>query len=204
MPKVIVGIASGSFVNTEFAVSLADITAYLSPVYDYTGLINIQGSLIDDARNQIVKQFLLTDADYLVMFDTDLKFEINTIDNLVKMLETTGYKLGSGWYNIRVGNTKVPTIFHFLDDTTSRTNFIHEDTPEYIQADAGPSGCMIIHRSVLEAMREVDPHVFFKFENIKGMQATEDIYFCKQAKKLGFDFIVSRDTQCLHYKVQPL
>ena len=204
MPKVIIGIASGSFVNTEFAVSLADITAYLSPVYDYAGLINIQGSVIDDARNQIARQFLMYDADYLVMFDTDLSFDISTIDKLVKMLQDTDYKLGSGWYNIRVGNTKVPTIFHFLDDTTSKATFIHEDTPKYIQADAGPSGCMIIHRSVIEAMREVDPFVYFKFENKEGILVTEDIYFCKQAKKLGFDFIISRDTHCTHYKVQAL
>ena len=194
----------GSHVVSQFAVSLADLTAYNSPNYEYCGIIPVYGTLIDDARNRIVQQFLMTDADWLMMFDTDVEFNIDTIDRLLDMHKKMNTKAGSGWYYIRAHQSKVPTIFFFMeDDSMSRSIKIDENTPEHFLADAGPSGAMLIHREVFEAMRENNER-YFKLTQKEHYTETEDIHFCRLLKKYGYKFSVCRDAHFQHYKVQPL
>ena len=185
---------------TPFALSLAELAAYQSPHYEYAGVVFIQGTLIDQSRNELVRQFLATDATHLLMLDTDLEFRFDLLDKLVAMNE----KAGCGWFNIRIGRESRPALMRFEDEFHSTLIDVTTETPEYFSADMGPSGAMFMHREVFERMREGGEPYWFKFTHANGLTMTEDVHFCQLLRQYGYRLMVCRDAQMRHWKVQAL
>jgi hypothetical protein len=209
MTTVSIGYASGSTVVAEFAQSLAILASYDSSKYTLNQILKQSGSLIDDNRNQLVQRFLLsTPSEWLMMLDTDLSFDYDIIDKLLEMAAVTDAKICAGWYNMRIWHQNeikpLPTVYHSIDDEKSKIHIWSENDPVYIQADAVAAGMLLIHRSVLEAMRPVVDPYYFKFDHKSRATITEDIHFCKNTKLLGYPIYVHKEVRALHYKLQPL
>jgi hypothetical protein len=70
---------------------------------------------------------------------------------------------------------------------------ITEFGPGMQEADAVGFGCMMVRREVLEKMQRP----YFEFSDKMG----EDMYFCEEAKKLGYQILVDADVLCTHLAV---
>lgn len=206
--KITLGYAAGSSVTTPFAQSLAELANYRSPLYTLEYIFNETSSIIDMNRNNLVYRFLLyTSSDWLMMLDTDLSFEYDILDRLLELANEQNAKICSGWYNVRINVrgqlVPLPLIHKFEDNDRSRIIQITDDSPVAIKADGVGAGMLLIHREVLEKIRDLGEYPF-KFTHNNFQTITEDMHFCKLVKQLGYQIYVHRDVHALHYKSQPL
>lgn len=209
MFNVTIGFASGAMTAAEFTKSLAILTSYHSEKYNLNQILNVQGSLIDQSRNELVRQFLMTtQSDWLLMLDTDLSFSENIIDQLLDMAEETKSKICAGWYNVRVNvsnhMSSLSCVYKFIDEYLTHVIITKEFEPKYIKIDAVGAGLLMIHRSVFQDFLSKGLNYFFKFDHINGQTVTEDIYFCRKAKELNHDIYVNKDVYGSHYKLQAI
>ena len=205
MHTVTIAYAAGQSVITEFAQSLAILASYQSEKYRLNQILNATGTLIDYGRNQLVSRFLhYTNSDWVMMLDSDVAFEYDIIDKLLEMAEATESKICSGWYNIRINGVPMPIIHRFLEDNVSEIHAVSENDPMYFKADGVGAGALLVHRDVFKALQGTYGPYFFKFVHVAEITVTEDFWFCRNAKSLGFDIYVHRDVHLPHYKTQAL
>jgi GT2 family glycosyltransferase len=167
-------------------------------------------SLITRARNNLAKEFLDSDADYLFFVDADEGFNV---DDVVKMIES-GKDLIGGVYpmkNINWENVRKAAIAgkENLSDYSGifAMNFLPGETSirlnEPIEVSEVATGLMLISRKVFEKM---EPHCLkyamngsdaqFDFNNMvteffatsitpEGVLLSEDYHFCRKWREIG-------------------
>ena len=147
---------------------------------------------IDQNRNAIVKEFLKTDAEYLLMVDADNPPTIDVVPLRAHDLDVVGF----------------PTpVIHALKPDTLLWNVYQEYGEKYIAAssrgkgiqrvDVVGTGCIMIARKVLEKLKAP----FNRELNEDGTNKHgEDAAFCRKAKREGFKVWVAWDYPCNHYK----
>jgi protein-L-isoaspartate O-methyltransferase len=148
---------------------------------------------ISISRNLIVKHFLNTDADYLFFVDSDISLP----DNAFQLFEADK-DIISGFYPLWVMNTMVPCLLR--ENTPDNLSFLARwkwDTLE--QYDAAGAGCLLIKRKVLEKIPPPWFDIEFDEERI-GIEHGEDIWFCRNAKKYGFEIWGDTGVRCGHQK----
>jgi hypothetical protein len=98
----------------------------------------------------------------------------------------------------------MPTIF--MDTGTGFLPLDNYAEDAVFEVDAAGTGCLLIHRSVFEKMREVaDPHqgnewCWFWDGPINGVWLGEDLMFCRRARSLGFPIHVNTAAILSHQK----
>ena len=170
---------------------MADLMSGLSRQRKYEILINYPcAKPITNNRNQIVKRFLETEMDYLLMLDNDC------VAN-GKLLELADYDkdiIGG----VSFGYLKQMLVpFVMKKKLTGKYDVIDiNKNSGVIECDAIGSGNMMIARRVLEELpfpfrNEYDP------EGIKTRGL--DFNFCRRAKKLGYRVWVDTDMLVSHW-----
>ena len=154
-------------------------------------------TLVDTARNLLVKEFLATDSEWAFWMDADMVLPKETIVRLLEVAKEKDAKMVTGIYYQR-GNKHFPVCWLRTDTTEDGSKVLHENPDEYdaneyigMYALPGPEakepfevrtagmGCVLIHRSVFETLS----FPWFKF--IDG-KCSEDFYFFVTAGKKGF------------------
>lgn len=142
-------------------------------------VLRIDGSLIFQNRNWL---WNMCDSDYLLMIDTDMSFPINSVDIIMKSIETSGADIISGIYNHGYEPYNIPAIYKF-----SKNYDIFEpikDRPlETCEIDGCGMGFCLINKKKIGIKLGNDP---FDLLNINGTKLGEDLSFCKRAKDKGF------------------
>lgn len=165
------------------------------------GYIGItERTLVDTARNVLVKQFLKTDSDseWAFWMDADMVLPKDTIVKLLDTAKKKNAKMVTGVYYQRGGNhwpvcwvrdpklengKNVSIVNKDEYDNNSHLGIFAmpgPDAKEPFLADTAGFGCCLIHRSVFEATEE--PWFLFK-----DGKCSEDFYFFVNAKKKGFE-----------------
>jgi len=139
-------------------------------------------SLISRARNTIANNFLFSDAEYLLMIDSDLIFEKDVLNKLME----SDKNLISGNYTHKSDIVKWAGVPEDADEEVSKSSFV-------------PTGMMLIHKHVFEDMKEHVPkfatsehdpcYGFFNTMVADNMYLSEDwafSYRCKKAKIQGY------------------
>ena len=154
---------------------------------------------IPSNRNMIVRDFLKTDADYLIMLDDDNPpnqdfFEMIDLDKDVIGVPTPGKgDAGVHWmvYDFKKGYPKKVLL----------EAFPFEKRKGIQKVGAISTGCVIIARRVLEALKR-------PFEDIFGDDGvilhSDDIGFAHKAKQAGFQEWANFEMNCSHYKTVDL
>lgn len=160
---------------------------------------------VDANRNQIVYDFLNnSDHEWLFMIDDDMiphpKFD------LYKMVGH-GKKVLSGLTMVMHNGVPGPLLMkkakgHREDKPRFRTMSVKEldmDNPNsVVEVDGVGTGCLLIHRSVLE---KIDPPWFKFVTDEEGrMLLSEDYYFCEKVRKAGFKMFVDCEAPVGHGK----
>lgn len=182
----------------------------------------------DNNRNYIVQEFLKKDGsdgqplmEWLLMFDSDIT-PPRTILDMVK----NGKNVCSGLICAQKYGVRKPIALTWIEGADldkynivtreGSTEPVKQKRPGYYylghkdnelqRVDATGTGCLMIHRSVLERMREAmkswppEQQGWFRFHYdhegrvIKG----EDIDFCEKAKALGEEIWFDARQVCLH------
>ena len=207
--KITIGICSPGYVVTDFLTSLLDVARSQKQLGQF---ISLQGSgVISRLRNQVAATFLdATKDDWLLMIDSDEQLDVLTFDRLCETAHDKERPVVAGLVFAGFGVVgkpypkPVPAIFQ--DTENGFLPLYKYDKNAVFEIDAAGTGCLMIHRSVLEAMREAsDPNqgkdwCWFWDGPIKGEWIGEDLLFCRRIKSLGFPIYVNTAAILPHSK----
>ena len=182
----------------------------------YAGHLRLEsGPRIATARNTLVRSFLdderFTDSvDWLLMLDADMTFDEDLCDRLLDGAYDAkgelvrpligGLCFGGGHEYI------FPTLYEMVDPKINNNNpvrVISEFKPgEAVKVDATGAACLLMHRSVLDAMRVgfPEPTPWFAEGQYAGKEFGEDWTFSVRAGRLGFPIYVNTGAQIGHLK----
>jgi hypothetical protein len=171
---------------------------------------------VSAARNAIVEGFLASPGEWLWMLDTDMVFEPHTLGLLMAAADPVKAPIVGGLcFGLEADGSLYPTLYAILPDDASPVARYHAyPANELMRVDATGAACILMHRSVLEAIREragtdwspVYPwyqereHVSEKAQ----IRVSEDITFCLRAGACGFPVYVHTGIEIGHMKEQML
>lgn len=174
-------------VAAQFAHSLASLNKVGECEIDM-----IIGSLIYEARNDIVKQAIKKDVDYVMWFDSDMLFPADTLERMIKHMED-GKDIVTGIY-FRRRAPFTPVLFSKLDLANGKWEGCDEyPQDEPFEVDGCGFGCVIVRKTVLLDMM-LNYRTWFNPEYGYG----EDLAFCRRAKELGYKIWADPAIKCGH------
>lgn len=161
------------------------------------GVLRVEGGLLSRQRNEIVKHFLdETSTEWLLMIDSDEQMPVAAFDKLVASAHAVERPVVAGLYfGTWPGNLipqPVPHLYRAADDGVSVVPVSDYPRDQLIEIDAAGTGCILVHRSVLDAIREqATEHegrdwCWFRDLPLAGLWLGEDLYFCRRIRALGF------------------
>lgn len=155
------------------------------------------GSLVYTSRNTLGMRALQDGADYVMWFDSDMIFEPDIIEKMLKHLENSGVDMVTGVYFRRVPPF-TPVLFDELEVREDGygchwTEFQGELPDHLFEVGGCGFGCVLMRADVLiNVIAKFD----CMFDPIKGMG--EDISFCWRARQCGFKIYCDPTIQCGH------
>ena len=208
--KVSIGSCDPGTVNGAFAYRLIQLaqarSARLGP------FVRVKGSgLLSKQRNRVVKQFLDgTKSDWLLLIDSDEQLSLEAFD---KLLETAHDKerpvvagLVFAGFGVEGAPYPKPVPAIFQDAPEGFLPLYKYDKDSVFEIDAAGTGCLLIHRSVLEKMREIADKnqgtdwCWFWDGPVDGNWIGEDLLFCRRIRALGFPIYVNTGAILPHQK----
>lgn len=193
--RVVVGWIDPGLVDSRFTQSLLTLSHERRARID--GFINVEGGLISRQRNELVKSFLdSTTAQWLLILDSDEQISLAAFDKLVESVHDVDRPVVAGLYfgttPAQVFPRPVPHLYRRAADGVSMIPLHDYPADTLIEVDAAGTGCLLIHRTVLETIRShADPHegpdwCWFRDLPLNGLWLGEDFYFCRLVKARGF------------------
>jgi len=157
---------------------------------------------VDANRNKIVYNFLNnTEHDWLLFLDDDM-IPHKGFD--VKKLINSGKKVVSGLTVVMAKGVPSPLIMKKLegnDEVRYRTfnvSDLEEDGTSLVEVDGVGTGCLLIHRDVLEAIKP--PWFRFQFTENGELKLSEDYTFSNKVREAGFKMFIDCEAIVGHAK----
>lgn len=175
-------------VHTGFAYDLARLSAYIGATRVPQGaklhLFTSQGTLIADQRQNLVKEALKVNADYVLFLDTDMRFPKDAFDRLV----AHGKPIVAANYSTR---RLPPKPVAFANERCDQHVYTLEKSTGLEKVFAVGMGCMLIDTKVFRKV----PTPWFQigYSSKSHDFYGEDIFFCHQSGKHGFDVFIDHD-----------
>jgi len=211
--------------NEKIAIGWIDSGTVLSPFAAFVSKIVLErGDLITDIcvatgpyltvnRNEMVNNFLHTDADWLLSLDSDVLVDLESFDNLIKNADAVKTPILGGIYyvpmaeigQVLISGTRFKDGDPLGEDVSGMwiDSFKDDEILENLH-DVGLGYCLI-HRSVFEKILK-DTHIRFPWfkEEWKpdpiNSWVSDDIFFCNLARKYGFKISMCTSARSSHLK----
>jgi hypothetical protein len=174
------------------------------------------GPRIASARNQAVRQFLdepdWESADWLLMLDADMVVPGDLIEQMLGCVRDEDGKIRApvigGLYFGGGHNSIFPVAYRFVDPKENDGDAIVHLTDfaphQMIEVDAVGTGCLMVHRAVLEWMRDrfaqFNPAEWFWETIYEGREFGEDYTFCMRIRQGGIPIYVLTGLAIGHMK----
>jgi len=222
---VFIGIPRERIYLTQFVDNRDSIISYLGDKKLLGGYFQAESHRVDRNRDRIVDEFLKakTHPEWLLMIDTDMEHPIDCGERLISynkpIVGALYFSRGSQHHTpfmfkmIQAKNDDFgrPTlawspmsrmVYEFLQANgvpmrDGALSLIDPAGEFLIDCDAVATGCMVIHRSVLEDM----PKPIFEY---RAQGNSEDLVFCKEAKERGWKVYCDMSTICGHFHWVPM
>ena len=194
--KVQIGYIDGGQVEGQFCADLFSIALGRTERID--GLLRVGGHLLSRQRNELVSSFLdKTAAPWLLMVDTDHRVPAPAFDKMIAAAHEVSAPVVSALcfaaYPPKPGDlypTPVPAIYGHTPGGQYQP--IHKyPRDSLIKVDATGAGCLLMHRSALEKVREDRPEemsprwCFFTDGPIGEDWYSEDLSFMRRLEAAG-------------------
>jgi len=180
LPSVMIAVPAMEMVNAEFAQHLAMAAANMvANGIRINCAFNI-GSVITIARRNLVDIFMKSDFDYIWWVDSDMKFPI---ESPMRLLRRNVDIVGCNYRRRRFPN---PNFTGMSGSAGQFTEFQTTDqSPPMEHIDVLPHGLVMVRRRVYE--KTPQPHYLQEYIAELNLEIGEDIFFCNQVKKAGFE-----------------
>ena len=162
---------------------------------------------VSAARNSLTSRFLDDhEADWLLWIDADMAWEHTAVDALVACADPEKAPIVGGLCFGASQDQLFPTIYQFVrqpDDTVSTVRVGQYPADTMVHCAATGAAFLLIHRSVLETMREREfnsAFPFFQETELGGKPAGEDVTFCLRAGICGASIYVNTAIKVGHHK----
>lgn len=176
--KVCIAYPSGDYVHVSFVASLLSLLLHclhhISPAFRPPAITGHNGSRITVNRNNLVEMARQSGASHILFMDADMVFPANALERLIAhkkdIVGATACK--------RDGSGKAIGQFMVGDESTPRV----EVKGGLVEAAVIGLPFMLIRMSVFDRMRKP-----YFAEPVSGVYPEgEDLYFCRNARELGF------------------
>lgn len=197
-------------ITPQFVASLERVRRTTHRIVDAGGLA--AGANITTARNRQVRWFLdETRADWLWIVDSDMAFDADTLDRLCESAHDMQRPIVGGLcFALLTDLTSgleypAPTLF-LVTETPGEMFRCWDWPPGLCEVDATGAACLLVHRTVCEAMRAKhdEPWPWFREQAVEGRPMSEDITFCLRARSLGYPVYVDTSVEIDHMKLLPV
>jgi len=195
MRKILIAVPCMDQLPAQFAHSLATLTSYGIEDTTISIWFNL-GSLIYTSRDQIAKKALLDEADLVMWFDSDMVFNPDTLQKMLKLIDE-GHDMVTGIYYRRTPPFS-PVGFKTMELKEDGTSFDWEDLDypmpdEPFEVGACGFGCVLMKTEIFVS-------VFAKFGQMFTPIANcgEDIAFCWRARQCGYKIIADPSIKLGH------
>ena len=198
--RVTIGWIDPGLVDGCFATSLLELVRARARRID--GFVRVEGGLLSRQRNEVVKTFLeRTDVEWLLFIDSDETITVDAFDKLTAAAHAKDRPVVAGLYfGTQPGGPlglprPVPHLYRRADDGVSVVPVADYPADQVIEIDAAGTGCLLVHRRVLERIRELaDEHegpdwCWFRDLPVGGRWLGEDLYFCRRIRALGVPIV---------------
>lgn len=173
------------------------------------GCINEWSSAnVSQARNSLTARFLddYPSADWLLWVDADMSFDHDSFHALVSSADPLERPVVGGLcFGSNLG-ALFPTIYQMTRTAEGRLTTLRVldyEQDAMVGCAATGAAFLLIHRSVLEAMRDKAFNAafpWFQETEIDGQPAGEDLTFCLRAGMCGFPVHVNTAVKIGHHK----
>jgi hypothetical protein len=212
--KVVIGYIDGGQVSGAFAADIA--TVCLGRPDRIGGIIRVQGNLLSRVRNELVQAFLGSGyGEWLLMVDTDQRLPVHVFDALIGTAHDVSHPVVSGLvfgaYPVpgQPYPTPIPAIYRHTDD--DKFQALHDyPRAQVIRIDAAGTGCLLIHRSVFEKVRDSRPEgigemwAWFVDGPVGDEWYGEDLVFMRRLAALDIPVHCNTAAVLPHLKTFPL
>jgi len=211
-PSVFIAMPCYDSVKINTMLSIFQLIQHLGTSKVEVGINTMKSPLIHQARNYLTSVFLTTEYTHLLFIDSDVEFQPEAgLRMLVadKDIITTPYRaknpdIATHTYTVKFPDPKVIPIL----------------PGGLVEIEAGPTGLMLIKRTVFEkiiknrpdlkiknsvnqALKETEKshslyYNFFDFAFEDGYTWGEDVSFCKLARKEGFKLYANTESPTAH------
>lgn len=193
-----------AFMSSVIASFTSPNAGLVGSFFDYPS-----GPVLSIARNTCAESFLKSGQEWLWFVDSDTVFGPDTLPRLLKLADPAERPVLAAAVPIlgrsmRSEAGELPDMFWsaFMaaPDGGLDPVSVHEPLGECVRVDAVGTGCVLIHRSVLEA---VGPGPFNE-ESDGSAVIGEDLAFCRRCDKLGIPMHLAARVRVGHAKVVTL
>lgn len=187
--KILIAVPCMDMIAAPFAQSLVSIRKV-----GQTQVGFIIGSLIYDARNQFAKQAITAGFDAVMWLDSDMIFDPDVLERMVKHLEE-GKDIVAGLY-FRRRPPYTPVLFKKLQlDENGKSWEDFDDYPKnsVFEVEGVGFGCCITRTTVL---MDVMLNMGDAFTPVGGYG--EDLSFCWRAREQGYKIWCDSSIKCGH------
>jgi hypothetical protein len=152
-------------------------------------------TIVDKARNDLVKMALKDNCDYVFFVDSDTIIPKGAIDSLLKMNVdiASGLYFSKGKPYLPVARVKEGERHFFLEDF---------EFNQIMEVQGVGMGCCLINTKVFKDLE----FPYFKLEwrkfEGKDYQIAEDLYFCDEAIKKGYKVHLNTGVVCPHFGIE--
>lgn len=198
-------------VTAEWTMRLRDII-----VPDGTQLFFSRGMPIDVTREALIEAAYNAGFEWFFFLDSDVILPKDAIPKLL----APKIPLVCGMYPAKKTEGIYWAVWMDASTPNGGTAYapVESWSGRYIRCDVTGCGCMLIHRSVIDRIRERNPdlplflwtkdrrNVMEKLNlpDDKMKSVSEDFYFCKLAKASEIDCVIDTEIQCGHLALMKL
>lgn len=172
----------------------------------FRGTVYTEGKSYSRGRNLGTADFLRSDSEWAWYLDSDQVVRRDTLERLLTCARDRESLIIGALTPIIGPDGPVPNLFFDNDEGPGRFTTPKDYPDEAVELAATGAGCLLVHRRVLEALREAQGHEHWFGERLVpgadgGMcQIGEDVAFCESARELGFRIVVDCTTHVGHHK----
>lgn len=176
--------------------------------YAYPCGVNVTGR-----RNEMVRHFLSTDAEWMLSLDDDMTFGPQLVDQLLAAADPEARPIVGGLYFRQEHRgdggppAYSPHLYAWQPDGSGLGRMLEYPANTALPVAATGAGCLMVHRSVLERMQAEVKHPWPWFAeqpytdpNGNATVYSEDLTFCLRASGLGYPIYVHTGVRLGHIK----
>ena len=182
MPRILLGVITGDFIRTQ---TVSTLLGLVKKVPEIDNFVIQQGAYIHENREIVAEIAQKGGYTHLFFVDWDMVFAPLTVARLLEHDKD----IVAALYKVKVIPPRPVTL---IEDGRQMT--MEEVPKELFKAYATGAGCMLIKTSVFDKT----PRPWFSHDRSKDIIEGEDVWFCKQAKKAGFDVWVDPNIPIEH------